>query len=69
MDKDWRFINVEWNALRVYDDRYIKAKIRTYSNEGYANFCGLNVPEDNIVIFMGFLLLHENKYYLQVYSD
>ena len=29
-------------------DRYIKTKIKTYSNEVYTNLCGLNVPEDNI---------------------
>ena len=36
--------NIELNALPVYDDRYIKAKIRTYSNKVYTNFRGLNEP-------------------------
>ena len=41
----------------------------------YANFCGLNVPEDDIecesftVISIDSLLVYENKYYLQVYLD
>ena len=38
--------NIEFIALPVYDDRYIKTKIRTYGEEVYTNFRGLNVPED-----------------------
>ena len=40
--------NIELNALPVYDDRYIKTKIRTYGDKVYTNFRGLNVPEDDI---------------------
>ena len=67
--------NIELNALPVYDDRYIKTKIRTYRNTGYTDFCGLNVPEDDIecesftVISIDLFLVYENKYYLQVYLD
>ena len=42
------FKNIQLNILPVYDDRYIKTKIRTYSNKVYSNFCGLNVPEDDV---------------------
>ena len=28
--------------------RYMKTKITAYGNKVYTNFCGLNVPEDNI---------------------
>ena len=62
-------------VLPVYDDRYIKTKIRTYGDKVYTNFRGLNVPEDDIecesfpVISIDSLLLYENKYYLQVYLD
>ena len=65
--------NIELNALPVYDDRYIKAKIRTYSNKVYTNFRGLNEPDDDtecesFTVSSGdSLLLHENKCYLQVY--
>ena len=34
------------NVLPVYDDRYIKSKIRTHGEKVYANFCGLNVSEE-----------------------
>ena len=40
--------NAELNALPVYDDRYIKTKIRTNGDKVYTNFRGLNVPEDDI---------------------
>ena len=32
--------NIELNALPVYDDRYMKTKIRTYGYKVYANFRG-----------------------------
>ena len=37
---------IESNALPTSDDRYIKTKIRTYSNK-HTNFWGLNAPEDD----------------------
>ena len=40
--------NIELNALPVYDDRYIKTKIKTYGDKAYTKFLGLNVPEDDI---------------------
>ena len=40
--------NIKLNALPVYDDRYIKTKIRAYGNKVYTNFHGLDVPEDGI---------------------
>ena len=64
--------NIKLNALLVYDDRYVKTKIRIYGDKVNTNFRGLNVPEDDIecesfiVISIDFLLFHENKYYLQV---
>ena len=67
--------NIESNALPVYDDRYIKAKIRTYGDKVYTNFRGLNVSEEDIecesfiVISIDSLLVYNNKYYLQVYLD
>ena len=63
--------NIKLNALPVYDDRYIKTKIRTFGDK----VCGLNVPEDDIecesftVISIDSLLVYDKKYYLQVYLD
>ena len=38
--------NIKLNASPIYDDRYIKTKIKTYGDEVYTNFRGLNVPQD-----------------------
>ena len=65
--------NIKLNALPVYDDRFIITKIRTCGDKVYINFRGLYVPEDDIecesftVISFDFLVVYENKYYLQVY--
>ena len=40
--------NIKLNALPVYADRYMKTRIRTYRDTVYANYRGLNVPEDDI---------------------
>ena len=40
--------NIELNALPVYNDRYIKAKIRTYGDKVYTNSSVLNVPKDSV---------------------
>ena len=67
--------NTELNALPVYDDKYIKTKIRTYVHKVYISFRGLNVPEDDIecesltVISIDSLLVYYKKCYLQVYLD
>ena len=66
---------IELNALPVYDDRYIKTKIRTYGEKVYINFRGLNIPVNDIefeaftVISVDSLLVYESKYYLHVYLN
>ena len=67
--------NIELNALPVYNDRYIKTKLRTYGDIVYPNSHGLNVLEDDIecesftVISIDSLLVCDGKFYRQVYLD
>ena len=67
--------NVKLNTSPVYDDMYIKTKIRTFGDKVYINFHGLDVPRDDIewksftVISIDSLLVYDKKYYLQVYLD
>ena len=61
--------NIKLNALPVYDNSYIKTKIRPFGDKVYINFHGLNVPEDNIecesftVISIVSLLVYNKKYF------
>ena len=63
----------ELNILPVYDDGNIKTKIKTYEDNVYTSFRGLNVLEDDIecesfpVISIDSLLAYENKFHLEVY--
>ena len=65
--------NIKLTALPVYDDRFIKTKTRTYGDKVYTNFCGLNVPEDEVecesftISSVNSSLVYDNKFYLQVY--
>ena len=67
--------SIELNALSIYDDKYIKTKTRTYGDKVYTNFCGLNVPEDDIefesftVISVDSVLLYANNHYLKLYLE
>ena len=51
--------NVELTSLPKRDDWYIKAKIRTYVDKAYTNFCGYDVPKDvqNFNLLQPFLLI------------
>ena len=40
--------NIKLIALPIYDDIYIKPKIRSYGNKFCTNFCDLNVPKGDI---------------------
>ena len=63
------------STLSVYDDKYLKTKIKLYGDKIYTNFRDLIVPENDIeceyftVISIDFLLVYDKKYYTQVYLD
>ena len=67
--------NIELNALPVYNDRYIKTKVRAYGDNVYTIFRGLNVLENDIksesftVIWISSIFKYRNKYCLKVYLD
>ena len=41
-------LNFKLNPLPVYDDRYIKTKIRKYGDKVSINFRGINKLEDDL---------------------
>ena len=58
--------SVGLNDLPVYDDRYIKIKIRTYHDKVYTNFRASSVPDDIecksfTVLSSDSLLIHQNS--------
>ena len=63
------------NTSPVYNDKYIKTQLRTYTDKVYTNLHGLNVPQDHgepesfTIISIDSLLACESKCYLQVYLD
>ena len=67
--------NIKLNSIPVYDNGYIKTKVKTYGDKFCTNFRGLNVADDYIecefftVIFIDSLHVDENKNYVQVYLD
>ena len=67
--------NIEWNALPVYNNKYIKTKQRKYGDSVCTNFRSLNMLEDGLefkyftTISIDSLLVCENRYFLQVYLD
>ena len=72
MDRDWKLKTIKLNNLPVYDDRYIRTKIRLLGDKVYTDFRSLNMPEDDIeckpftIISIDSLLVYDKKYYLQV---
>ena len=72
MDQDWKLKTIKLNNLPVYDDRYIRTKIRLLGDKVYTDFRSLNMPEDDIeckpftIISIDSLLVYDKKYYLQV---
>ena len=59
----------------MYDDRYIKTKLRTYGDKVYTKFRGLNIPKDDIecesftVSSIDYLLVYDKNYYRQVFLE
>ena len=66
-------IKKDFNSEPVYNDKYIKIKIKTYNNKVYANFQLNKIPKDNeycaglSVISLDSTFVNSDKeYYLQV---
>ena len=57
---------VELSALSVYDEEYIKTKIRTHGNKVYTDFHDLGMPEDGVecdcilIVSIDFLFMVRN---------
>ena len=58
----------------MYDNRYMKSKLKIYGDKVYTNFCSLNVSKDGVecksftIISIDSLLAYEKKYYNSKYK-
>ena len=41
-------LNIKFHRMLVYDERYIKAKVREFDGKIKTNFLGEKVPEENM---------------------
>ena len=61
--------------MPVFDEEYIKIKIRTHGNKVYTDFHGLGMTVDwaeydfILMISIDSLFFYEKKHYLQIYLD
>ena len=69
-------IKKELNSEPVYNDKYIKTKIKIYNDKVYTNFQHNKIPEDNkycaclSVILLDSIFVNSNKeYYPQIFLE
>ena len=69
-------IKKEFNSEPVYNDKYIKTKIKIYNNRVYTNFQHNKIPKDNeycaclSVILLDSIFVNSNKeYYPQIFLE
>ena len=71
-----RLIKKEFNSEPVYNDKYIKTKIKIYNDKVYTNFQHNKIPKDNeycaclSVILLDSIFVNSNKeYYPQIFLE
>ena len=47
-DKIKKKLNIKYHSMPVYDETYIKAKVREFDGKIKANFLGDEVPKENM---------------------
>ena len=69
-------IKTELNSEPVYNDKYIKTKIKIYNNKVHTNFQHNKIPKDNdycaclSVILLDSIFVNSNKeYYPQIFLE
>ena len=68
-------LNIKFHSMPVYDEKYIKAKVREFSGVNKTNFLGDEVPKENMhytciaCITIDSVMRMEKKYHPQVYLE
>ena len=74
-DKIKETLNVKFHSMSVYDEKYIKAKVREFNGVIKTNILGDEIPKENLhyaciaCITIDFIIRMEIKNYLQVYLE
>ena len=70
-----KILNIKFNCMSVYDEKYIKAKLREFEGVVNTNFCGDETPRESVhhtcraYININSVLKIEKKNYPQVYLE
>ena len=74
-DKIKETLNIKFHSMPVYDEKYIKAKVREFNGVIKTNFLGDEIPEENVhctciaCITIDSVMRMEKKNYPQVYLE
>ena len=75
-DKIKSLIKKEFNSEPVYNDKYIKTKIKIYNNRVYKNFQHSKIPKDNeyfaslsAILLDSIFLNSDKEFYPQIFLD
>ena len=66
-------LSIKFHSLSVYDEKYLKTRVREYDGKIKTNFLGNDVPKENIhytciaCITIDSVMRMEKKNFLQVY--
>ena len=72
-DKIKEKLNIKFHSMPVYDETYIKAKVREFNGKIKTNFLGDRVPKENLhyiciaCVTIDSVMRMEKKNYLQVH--
>ena len=68
-------LNIKFHSMPVYDEKYIKAKVREFNGVIKTNFLGDEIPKENVhytciaCVIIDSVVRMEKKNYLQVYLE
>ena len=74
-DKIKKKLNIKYHSMPVYDETYIKAKVREFDGKIKTNFLGDEVPKENMhytciaCITIDSVMRMDKKNYPQVYLE
>ena len=74
-DKIKNTLNIKFHSIPVYDEQYIKAKVREFNGVSKANFLGGETPNESVhytciaCITIDSVMRMEKRNYLQVYLE